>query len=124
MHPLRHGAPDIPNNENDSILTVLGRLKDKFPEPEALKREVQVWGIEKAGFFQFLCGFPPLCNPGGSQGAGMTPAEITAVQAARKPSFKAWRAACVDYFNEDFGVAEYGIAPRAYPTELLNRKHY
>jgi hypothetical protein len=62
MNPMRHGAPDIPNNENDSILTVLGRLKDKFPDPEALKLEVQVWGIEKAGFFQFLCGFPPLCN--------------------------------------------------------------
>lgn len=61
MHPIRN-RPDIPGNENDSFLTLLGRLRARFPDPASVKLEVQAWGIEKAGFYQFICGFPPLTN--------------------------------------------------------------
>lgn len=59
MHPIGN-MPDIPGNENDSFLTLLGRIKSKFPNPNIVKLEAQAWGIEKAGFYQFICGFPPL----------------------------------------------------------------
>lgn len=39
--------------------------------------------------------------------------------AARTASFNAWRNICVNYFNQYLEVAEYGLAPRSYPTGLL-----
>ena len=59
VHPLRNN-PDIPGNTNASFLTLLGRLRNRFPDPASVKLEAQAWGIEKAGFYQFICGFPPL----------------------------------------------------------------
>jgi len=59
LHPIRN-RPDVPGNPNDSFLTLIGRLRAKFPDPSSVKLEVQAWGIEKAGFYQFICGFPPL----------------------------------------------------------------
>lgn len=40
----------------------------------------------------------------------------------REPSFRKWRDECVAYFNANFRVAEYGLAPRSYPVGDLNPK--
>ncbi|HYI10495.1 MAG TPA: hypothetical protein VEK57_15650 [Thermoanaerobaculia bacterium] len=63
MHPLRNGAPDTPAAGNNTTFTQLAsRLRAKFPNPDDVKLEVQGWGIEQAGFYQLVCGFPPLTN--------------------------------------------------------------
>jgi hypothetical protein len=50
LHPLR-AAPN-------SIFNVVDRLRAEFPEPKP-KLEVQAWGVERAGFYQFICSWPP-----------------------------------------------------------------
>jgi hypothetical protein len=43
-----------------------------------------------------------------------------AVQLALTKSFKTWQLECVNYFNKYFEVANYGIAPKHYPTAVLS----
>lgn len=63
MHPLRHIAPDtVHAADNASFVQIADRLLAKFPDPDKVKLEIQAWGVEQAGFFQFICGYPPLTN--------------------------------------------------------------
>jgi len=63
MHPLRVAAPDSPAaGSNATFVHLANRLRTKFPDPAAVKLEVQGWGIEQASFFHFICGYPPLTN--------------------------------------------------------------
>ncbi|HYI12350.1 MAG TPA: hypothetical protein VEK57_25070 [Thermoanaerobaculia bacterium] len=57
MHPLRE---DNSPGANPSFFTLVRKLRSMFPVPP--KIDVQPWGFEKAGFYQFLCGHPPLSD--------------------------------------------------------------
>lgn len=46
-----------------------------------------------------------------------SPAEWPGYYAYRAQTFKTWRDECDKYFNANFKVAQYGIAPRGYPVE-------
>jgi hypothetical protein len=60
MHPL---IEQEPNDENrPSFPHVAAELKGLFPAVLQVKPEIQAWGIEKAGFYQFICGYPHLAN--------------------------------------------------------------
>ena len=60
MHPLTEPATHDENRP--SFPHVATELKGLFPAPLQIKPEIQAWGIEKAGFYQFLCGYPHLAN--------------------------------------------------------------
>jgi hypothetical protein len=63
MHPLRNNAPDTVNAQgNATFVQLMNRLKNKFPSGSLPKLEVQAWGIEQAGIYQFICGYPPMTN--------------------------------------------------------------
>jgi hypothetical protein len=47
------------------------------------------------------------------------PATMPVANPARTNSFNAWRNICVNYFNQNFQVEQFGIAPRSYPTGPL-----
>jgi hypothetical protein len=44
------------------------------------------------------------------------PATMPAPNEPRTNSFNAWRNICVNYFKDYFQVAQYGLAPKSYPT--------
>jgi len=57
-HPLRTRYLDTPNAAgNPSFEQLLAYLQSKFQARP--KVEVQGWGIERAGFYQFICGYAP-----------------------------------------------------------------
>lgn len=70
LHPLRNNAPDTPAaKDNVTFEQLANRLRAKFPNPAAVKLEVQAWGVEQANFYQLICGYPPLTNVISGNGA-------------------------------------------------------
>ncbi len=59
---------------------------------------------------------PPLVIP-------PDPAALPEPNAARTTSYDNWRQLCLDYFNTYFEVANYGTAPRSYPSGPGNPNH-
>ncbi|HEY0319594.1 MAG TPA: hypothetical protein VGC66_01355 [Pyrinomonadaceae bacterium] len=57
LHPLKDGMPDMPGNQNLSLLKLLNQLKAKLV-PAGTKLEAQIWGFEMAGFYRFYGGLP------------------------------------------------------------------
>ncbi|HEX6368288.1 MAG TPA: hypothetical protein VF006_05115 [Longimicrobium sp.] len=65
MHPIHlpgtADGPDIQDNPNPPLITVLEQVRDSLKLPGALL-EAQIWGAENDGYYRYLAGWPPRTN--------------------------------------------------------------
>lgn len=61
MHPARKQDENRSENRT-SFATIADTILSKFSNRSQVRLEIQTWGIEMAGFYQFICGFPHLSD--------------------------------------------------------------
>ncbi len=61
MHPARKQDENRAVNRT-SFATIADSILSKFSNRSQVRLEIQTWGIEMAGFYQFVCGYPPLSD--------------------------------------------------------------